>query len=128
MVRSAGVVPRRPSGPVAARMVRRTMSMTRMGLVTMHAMDPGVHLRARHHAFGTGPISVDQVPRVDARITYSWEPSLRDPRRFLGDAVRDVRRALPLAGTLTLASLRSRHRGSVLGYLWLVLPTIGTAL
>lgn len=61
-------------------------------------------------------------------IVYSSQSELRHPRRFLADAFRDLRRAPAVAWRLFLSNVRARHRRSWLGYLWLLLPTIATAV
>ncbi|HWT13061.1 MAG TPA: hypothetical protein VN231_09945 [Allosphingosinicella sp.] len=52
----------------------------------------------------------------------SARSELADPRRFLAEAARDLRRSLGVGWHLFRANLRARHRRSLLRYLWLVLP------
>ena len=59
---------------------------------------------------------------------YSARAGLADPRRFLAEAAQDLRRARRSAWRLFRSDLRARHRRSILGYLWLLLPAAGTAL
>lgn len=56
---------------------------------------------------------------------YSAEAELRHPLRFLGEAWRDLRRSPSIAWQLFRSSTRARHRRVWLGYLWLLLPTLG---
>jgi lipopolysaccharide transport system permease protein len=58
---------------------------------------------------------------------YSAHPALAQPRRFLGDAAGDLRRAGPIAVRLFRSNLRIRYRRAWLGYVWLVVPALGTA-
>jgi lipopolysaccharide transport system permease protein len=59
--------------------------------------------------------------------TYSAEPELSRPRRFLARSLRDLARAAAPARALFLASLRADHRRSWLLYLWLFVPAAGMA-
>lgn len=61
-------------------------------------------------------------------IRYSSASSLRSPRRFFAEAFCDLRRAWEPATHLFLKNLRSQHRQSVLGYAWLLLPPLVSAL
>jgi lipopolysaccharide transport system permease protein len=61
-------------------------------------------------------------------VRYSAASSLRSPRLFLRDALADLRGAIGPARHLFLKRLRGRHRQSVLGYLWLLLPPLATTL
>ena len=63
-----------------------------------------------------------------AEILYSAAPALADPRGFLAAAGRDLRRSLYIGWQLFRAGLRARHRRSLLGYLWLLLPAATAAL
>jgi lipopolysaccharide transport system permease protein len=60
--------------------------------------------------------------------TWSAEPALRHPRRFLALAASDVRRGAGTAVVLAGANIRRRHRSALLGYVWLLLPTLATAV
>ena len=59
---------------------------------------------------------------------YSPASVLRDPRRFFGEALSDLRRCWEPATHLFLKNLRSQHRQSFLGYAWLLLPPLASAL
>lgn len=59
---------------------------------------------------------------------YSSRPDLQHPSRFLAEAWRDLRSAPPVAWQLFRSSVQARHRRAGLGYLWLLLPTLGTTL
>ena len=61
-------------------------------------------------------------------IRYSSASSLRSPRRFFAEAFSDLRRAWEPATHLFLKNLRSQHRQSFLGYAWLLLPPLASAL
>jgi lipopolysaccharide transport system permease protein len=58
---------------------------------------------------------------------YSAAPELRRPGRFLAAALRDIRASLPIGWQLFRSNLRVRFRRSWLGYVWLLLPALGTA-
>lgn len=55
-------------------------------------------------------------------IVYSARPALADPRRFAAAAARDLGRGLGIGWRLFRANLAARHRRSLLGYLWLLIP------
>ncbi|MES1972764.1 MAG: ABC transporter permease [Pseudomonadota bacterium] len=59
---------------------------------------------------------------------YSASPELRRPRLFAAKALADLRASGMIAWRLLYSNLRVRHRRAFLGYLWLLLPAIGTAL
>ena len=61
-------------------------------------------------------------------IIYSSASSLREPRRFFGEAISDLRRAWEPAKHLFLKNLRSQHRQSFLGYAWLLLPPLASSV
>jgi lipopolysaccharide transport system permease protein len=61
-------------------------------------------------------------------IRYSSASSLRSPRLFIEEAFSDLRRAWEPATHLFLKNLRSQHRQSILGYAWLLLPPLVSAL
>ncbi len=63
-----------------------------------------------------------------AEVRYSSAATLRTPGLFLRQAWSDLLRAREPARHLFLRNLRSQHRQSVLGYLWLLLPPLATAL
>jgi lipopolysaccharide transport system permease protein len=58
---------------------------------------------------------------------YSAAPELRHPRRFVAEAVSDLRRSRSAAWALFVANLRAQHRRAWLGYLWLLIPALATA-
>ncbi|HEX2094153.1 MAG TPA: ABC transporter permease [Longimicrobiaceae bacterium] len=58
---------------------------------------------------------------------YTASSELHHPLRFLADAVGDLRRSPAVAWTLFRSNLQARYRRAWLGYLWLLLPTLGTA-
>jgi lipopolysaccharide transport system permease protein len=58
---------------------------------------------------------------------YTPLPELRRPGRFLAGALFDLRCSGPIAWRLFRSNLRIRYRRSWLGYLWLLLPALGTA-
>lgn len=53
---------------------------------------------------------------------YSARPELAEPRAFLTRAGRDLRASAFVAWHLFWANLRARHRRTLLGYLWLLVP------
>ncbi len=59
---------------------------------------------------------------------YSASPELRRPRLFAAKALADLRASGMIGWRLLRSNLRARHRRTFLGYLWLLLPAIGTAL
>lgn len=61
-------------------------------------------------------------------VVYTATPELRRPRQFLARAMADLRASGMIAWRLFRSNLRVRHRRTLLGYLWLLLPAIGTAL
>jgi lipopolysaccharide transport system permease protein len=61
-------------------------------------------------------------------VRYSSASSLRSPRRFIAEAFSDLRNAWEPAKHLFLKNLRSQHRQSALGYAWLLLPPLVSAL
>jgi lipopolysaccharide transport system permease protein len=58
---------------------------------------------------------------------YSAAPQLRRPAGFLAAALRDLRAGLPIGWWLFRSNLRVRYRRAWLGYVWLLLPALGTA-
>jgi lipopolysaccharide transport system permease protein len=58
---------------------------------------------------------------------YSAAPELRRPARFLAAAGSDLRASLPIGWRLFRSNLRVRFRRSWFGYVWLLLPALGTA-
>ena len=59
---------------------------------------------------------------------YSAQPELTHPLRFFTAAAADLRRSLAPALQLFRRNLQARHRRAWLGYLWLLLPTLGTTV
>lgn len=57
---------------------------------------------------------------------YSSHSELQHPARFFADAMRDLRRSPRVAWQLFVSNVQARHRRTWLGYLWLLLPTLGT--
>jgi lipopolysaccharide transport system permease protein len=66
------------------------------------------------------------VIRAATETVYSSEAELRHPGRFLADAWDELRRSPAVAWRLFRSSAQARHRRAWLGYLWLLLPTLGT--
>jgi len=63
-----------------------------------------------------------------SETVYTSQSVLRHPLRFFTEAVRDLRQSPPVAWRLFISNVQARHRRSWLGYLWLLLPTVGTTL
>jgi lipopolysaccharide transport system permease protein len=57
---------------------------------------------------------------------YSSQGELQNPGRFFGEAWRDLRRSPAIAWQLFRSNTQARHRRAWLGYLWLLLPTLGS--
>ena len=57
-------------------------------------------------------------------VRYTADPELRHPSRFLSAALKDLRLASSIVWRLYAGNLRARHRRSMLGYLWLLAPTL----
>ena len=57
---------------------------------------------------------------------YSSDAELRHPGRFFAEAWDELRRSPAVAWRLFRSSVQARHRRAWLGYLWLLLPTLGT--
>jgi lipopolysaccharide transport system permease protein len=66
--------------------------------------------------------------RQQTVVVYSPASALRSPAGFLCEAFADLRRSWEPAKHLFLKNLRGRHRQSFLGYAWLLLPPLATAL
>lgn len=62
-----------------------------------------------------------------ADTVYSSAPELRRPGLFLAAARDALRLAWPVGWKLFESNLRVRYRRSWLGYVWLLLPALGTA-
>lgn len=61
-------------------------------------------------------------------VIYSAEPQLRHPRLFLRRMAADLVTAAEQARWLFLFDLRAQYRQSLLGYAWIVLPSIAVML
>jgi lipopolysaccharide transport system permease protein len=63
---------------------------------------------------------------VDERV-YSAAPALREPRRLLGDAARELRAVPATAWRMFIRNIQARFRQARLGYVWLaVAPAVVT--
>jgi lipopolysaccharide transport system permease protein len=58
---------------------------------------------------------------------FSAAPELRRPAQFLGAALGELRASLPIGLRLFRSNMQVRYRRSWLGYVWLLLPALGTA-
>jgi lipopolysaccharide transport system permease protein len=63
-----------------------------------------------------------------SEIVYTPASELRHPQRFLADAFADLRRSPGVAWRLFRSNADARHRRTLLGWLWLLLPTIATTM
>src|SRR3984957_18917231 len=61
-------------------------------------------------------------------IIYSSQSRLRSPRLFLREMISDLRNSREAAWHLFARNLRSQYRQSFLGYIWILLPPLATAL
>ena len=59
---------------------------------------------------------------------FTAEPALRRPVQFLRESIRDLGGAAATGRQLFLRNLRSLHRRSFLGYIWLFVPMVVMAL
>lgn len=57
---------------------------------------------------------------------YSSDSELHHPARFFAAAGSDLRRSHAAAWRIFRSNMQARHRRAWLGYLWLLLPTVGT--
>src|SRR6185369_17918448 len=57
---------------------------------------------------------------------YTAHSDLRHPGHFVAEALHDLRRSPAVAWRLFRSNVQARHRRTWLGYLWLLLPAIGT--
>lgn len=57
---------------------------------------------------------------------YSSDSELHHPSRFAAAAAHDLRQSPAVAWRLMRSGVQARHRRAWLGYLWLLLPTLGT--
>lgn len=67
-------------------------------------------------------------PQPEEMTVYSSASALRKPGQFLRSAFSDLRRCWEPATHLFLKNMRGRHRQSFLGYAWLLLPPLATAI
>ena len=65
---------------------------------------------------------------MSIEVIYSPNSQLRRPRQFLVQSLIDLWASRELARRLLIRSLNAQYRQSVLGYLWLLLPPLATAL
>jgi lipopolysaccharide transport system permease protein len=63
-----------------------------------------------------------------AESVYTADSELCDPARFLASARQDLRHAGGAAWQLFLRNVQVRYRHAWLGYIWLLLPTLGTTV
>ena len=61
-------------------------------------------------------------PRPEPILVISAESRVRHPRRFIREAITDLRASLPIARSLLAQRLRQRYRQSSLGFLWAIVP------
>jgi lipopolysaccharide transport system permease protein len=59
---------------------------------------------------------------------YTSRSELRHPLRFFAGATHDLRRSPAVAWAVFRSNMQARYRRAWLGYLWLLLPTLGTTL
>ncbi len=60
--------------------------------------------------------------------TYSAASPLAEPGEFISAMVSDLRLAVPVGWKLFVRGLQARYRQSLLGYVWLLVPTIASTL
>jgi lipopolysaccharide transport system permease protein len=63
-----------------------------------------------------------------SETVYDAEPALSRPRRFFLEAAGDLRRSMRSGWTLFRSEMRAYKRRSALGYAWLLLPALTTAI
>ena len=61
-----------------------------------------------------------------SETVYTAGAELRHPSRFFHAAADELRQSPPVAWRLVRSNVQARHRRAWLGYLWLLLPTLGT--
>lgn len=59
---------------------------------------------------------------------YTPASSLREPGKLLREMFDDLKRSRELSWRLFIRDLRARHRRSLLGYIWVVVPPIASTL
>lgn len=74
------------------------------------------------------PPSTRYDPAGEDVSVLDASPALRHPRRFLADVRRDLRVTMDLAPQMARRQIVARYRRSVLGYLWLLLVPLSTAV
>ena len=62
------------------------------------------------------------------KTVYTPESPLRHPLRLVGEIFSDIWWNRGLIWTLFLRDLKAQHRQAFLGYLWLIIPPIMTAI
>lgn len=68
----------------------------------------------------------EAAPASDPIFTSRARIEPGPPRQFLSEALVDLHRSVQLAPTLFAMQLRARRRANLLGWLWLLLPTLLT--
>lgn len=63
-----------------------------------------------------------------SETVYTADAELRHPSRFVAAAAHDLRQSPAVAWRLVRSGVQARHRRTWLGYLWLLLPSVGTTL
>jgi lipopolysaccharide transport system permease protein len=67
--------------------------------------------------------------RKAATVTiYSAAPAVRNPASYFSEAWHDLSACREVAWSLFLRNLRAQYRRSLLGYSWLLLPSVATTL
>jgi len=77
----------------------------------------------------TSPTSNSDFPSSNSDLpirVYSPEPALKHPKQFFGDMFRDIGASGELAMALARRDFAAKYRQSLLGYIWAVLPVLGT--
>lgn len=72
--------------------------------------------------------SIQKMPSAPPSIQVTPDPQLARPGRFLRGMVADLAASRHLVWLLLLRSLRGQYRPSLLGYSWILLPTLATTL
>lgn len=73
-------------------------------------------------------MTVREVREVREVSWFDASPDLRHPSRFFAEMARDIRITSYLAPQMARRQLIARYRRSVLGYLWLMLVPVSTAM
>lgn len=61
-----------------------------------------------------------------SETVFTADADLRHPSRFFRAAAEDLRQSPAVAWRLARSNVQARHRRAWLGYLWLLLPALGT--